>query len=66
MTDEQFRYLVKIVRQRAAEENAKLTQAIKSGQFESVSVHAAKLNAFQEVTFWLHGMASDDAEDAFK
>ena len=66
MTDEQFKYLVKIVRQRAGEENAKLTQAVKSGQFESVAVHAAKLNAFQEVTFWLHGMASDDTEDAFR
>lgn len=66
MTDEQFRYLVKIVRQRAGEENAKLTHAVKFGQFESVSVHAAKLNAFLEVTFWLHGMASDTTEDAFK
>jgi hypothetical protein len=66
MTDEQFRHLVKIVRQRAAEESTKLTQAVKSGQFESVSVHAAKLNAFQEVTLWLHSMASDTTEDAFK
>lgn len=66
MTDEQFRYLVKIVRQRAGEEFAKLTHAVKSGRFESVSVHAAKLNAFKEVIFWLHGMASDETEDAFK
>lgn len=66
MTDEQFRYLVKIVRQRSGEEFAKLTQAVKSGRFESVSVHAAKLDAFKEVTFWLHGMASDETEDAFK
>ena len=66
MTDKQFRYLVNIVRQRAGEENAKLTQAVKSGKFESVSVHAAKLNAFQEVVFWLHGMANDETEDAFK
>ena len=66
MTDKQFRYLVNIVRQRAGEENAKLTQAFKSGQFESLSVHAAKLNAFQEVVFWLHGMANDETEDAFK
>ena len=66
MTDEQFRYLVKIVWQRAGEESAKLSKAIKSGQFESVSVHAAKLNAFQEVAFLLHGMSTDDTEDAFK
>ncbi len=66
MTDEQFRYLVKIVRQRAGEEFAKLTQAVKSGRFESVSVHAAKLDALKEVIFWLHGMASDETEDAFK
>lgn len=66
MTDEQFRYLVKIVRQRAGEESAKLMQAVKSGRFESVSVHAAKLDAFKEVTFWLHGMASDETEDAFR
>lgn len=66
MTDEQFRYLVKIVRQRTGEESAKLTQAVKSGQFESVSVYAAKFNAFKEILFWLHGMASNDTEDAFK
>lgn len=66
MTDEQFRYLVKIVRQRTGEESAKLTQAVKSGQFESVSVCAAKYNAFKEILFWLHGLAGDDTEDAFK
>lgn len=66
MTDEQFRYLVKIVRQRAGEENAKLTQAVKSGQFESVSVHAGKSGAFHEMLFWLHGMSTDDTEDAFR
>lgn len=66
MTDEQFRYLVKTMRQRAGEENAKIARAVKSGRFESVSAHAAKLDAFREVIFWLHGMASDDTEDAFK
>lgn len=66
MTDEQFRYLVKIVQKRAAEESAKLASAVKSGRFESVSAHAAKLDAFKEITFWLHGMASDETEDAFK
>lgn len=66
MTDKQFRYLVKIVKQRAGEEAAKLTQTVRSGQFSDVSYHAGKSDALREVLFWLHGMASDDTEDAFK
>lgn len=61
MTNEQFRYLVKIMRRRAAEEDAKLTES-----FETASFHAGKSGAFHEMLFWLHSMASDDTEDAFK
>lgn len=66
MTDKQFRYLVKIVRQQIAQDNAKLTQAVRSGQYSDVSYHAGKSDALREVLFLLHGMASDDTEDAFK
>lgn len=66
MTAEQFRYFVKIVRQQIAQDNAKLTQSVRSGQFSDVSYHAGKSDALREVLFLLHGMASDDTEDAFK
>ena len=66
MTDKQFRYLVKITRQRSAGEDAKLLQAVKSGQLESVSYRSGKAEAFREILFWLHGMASDETEDALK
>lgn len=66
MTPEQFRYLVKITRQRSGEEDAKLLQAVKSGQFESVSYRSGKAEAFREVLFWLHGLSSNETEDAFR
>ena len=66
MTDEQFRYLVKIVRQRVREENDKLTESVRTCNFETASFHAGKSGAFHEMLFWLRGMASDDTEDAFK
>jgi hypothetical protein len=66
MTEAQFRYLVKITRQRIGEEDSRLLQAVRSGQFESVSYRSGKAETFREVLFWLHGMASDMTEDAFK
>lgn len=66
MTDEQFRYLVKIVRQRTAEEDAKLKEYVRKCKFETASFYAGKSGAFHEMLFWLHGMSSDDTEDAFR
>lgn len=66
MTDEQFRYLVKIVRQRIAEETHKLNHSTMSGNHGSLSYLYGKTDALREVLFWLHGMASDTTEDAFK
>lgn len=66
MTDKQFRYLVKIVRQQIAQDNAKLTEDVRLGQFSDVSYHAGKSDALREVLFLLHGMANDETEDAFK
>lgn len=66
MTDEQFRYLVKIVRKRTAEEDAKLTESVKTCKFETASFHAGKSGAFHEMLFWLHGMSTDNTEDAFR
>lgn len=66
MTEEQFRYLVKIVRQRTAEEDAKLTESVRTCNFETASFHAGKSGAFHEMLFWMHGMSTDDTEDAFK
>jgi hypothetical protein len=66
MTNEQFRYLVSITRKRADEERFNVLRNGINGDYRDVSFSAGKESAFREMLFLLHGMASDETEDAFK
>ena len=66
MTDEQFRYLVKITRKRLTEETMNIQHSVKSGYHKNVSYLYGKADAFREMLFWLRGMSGDETDDAFR